>query len=173
MSNLKLFHSSKHSEENAEREKSCIAEITKAVCEKAGITDFIEHDSFTVAFSGSKDDMKLMLEICTMKSGKEKYLYASVDDEASWESCDYESLDEFENAVADYIANRVNRTVKTVVEADGKKYRISSYYLAENGEWVCFEDESSDSKLFNFIASKLAKAGEKIETYKLQNENRY
>lgn len=169
VSRFRFFHSEKHCVENNENEKKCLGRIKNAVSEKTGISNFIEYDDFTIAFAGTKENMELMLEVCTMKSGKEEYLYASVDDEASWQAWDYESLAEFESDIVDYISNRVNKTIKTIVEADNK-YRISSYYLENNGEWVCFENESSDSKLINFIASKLAETGETVKTYKLQND---
>lgn len=169
--NVKFFHSFKKSEEDVKREKECIDRIKNAVSEKTGITNFIDNDASTVAFAGSKDSMKLMLEVFTQKSGDKKYLCASIDDDASWEEYECKSLDEFESDIVNYITNRINKTVKTVVEADGESYRVSSYYMGDNGEWVCFDDETTDSKLFKFLAEKFHKTGETIETYKLENES--
>ena len=165
---FKFFHSTKTLEEDIQREKDCILRIKQAVSQKCGIDEFIDYDEFTVAFAGSKDNMELLLEICTQKCDGKKYLYASVDDEVFWQEWDLDNLDEFENNIVDYIANRVNRTIKTVTEVKNKSFRIASYYLDENGEWICFEDQSSESKRFCFITSHLTETNETIKTYKLQ-----
>lgn len=165
---FKLFHATKRYEEDARREVDCVARIKQAVSQKCGIEHFVDYDEGTVAFAGSKDNMELMLEICTQKCDGKNYLYASVDDEVSWQEWDFDNLNEFENNIIDYIANRVNRTIKTVTEVKNKSFRIASYYLDDNGEWVCFEDHSSDSKWFYFITSHLTESSEKIKTYKLE-----
>ena len=168
MSLFRFFHATKTLEEDIQREKDCITRIKQAVSQKCGIDNFIDYDDFTVAFAGSKDNMELMLEISTQKCDGKKYLYASVDDDVSWQEWDFDNLDEFENNIIDHIANRVNRTIKTVTEVKNKSFRIVSYYLDENGEWICFEDHSSDSKWFCFITSHLTKSSETIKTYKLE-----
>ena len=91
---LGFFHPRKTYEDDIQREKDCIVRIKQAVSLKCGIHNFIDYDDFTVAFAGSKDSMGLLLEICTHKYGGEKYLYASVDDEVSWQECDFDNLDE-------------------------------------------------------------------------------
>ena len=79
-----------------------------------------------------KDNMELMLEICTQKCDGKKYLYASLDDEVSWQEWDFDSLDEFENNIIEYIVNRVNRTIKTVIKkVKHKSYQETIYYLDE------------------------------------------
>ncbi len=166
---FRFFHATQTSEEDIQREKDCITKIKQAVSKKCGIDHFIEYDNFTVAFAGSKDNMELMLEISTQKSGEEKYLYASVDDEVSWQEWDFDNLDEFENKIIEYIANRVNRTVKTVTEINKNSFRVTSYYLNESNEWICFEEEHSDSKLVCHIISLLSKSEEIIKTYHLNN----
>lgn len=165
---FKFFHAAKTHEEDIQREKDCITKIKQAVSQKCGIHHFIDYDEVTVAFAGSKDSMELMLEISTQKYDGKNYLYASVDDEVSWQEWDFDNLDEFENNIIDYIANRVNRTIKTVTEIKNKSFRIASYYLDDTGKWVCFEDQSSDSKWFCFITSHLTKSSEIIKTYKLE-----
>ena len=112
MSLFKFFHSTKTLEEDIQREKDCILRIKQAVSQKCGIDEFIDYDEFAVAFAGSKDNMELLLEICTQKCDDKKYLYASLDDEVSWQEWDFDNLDEFENNIIDHIANRVNRTIK-------------------------------------------------------------
>ena len=165
---FKFFHATKTFEEDIQREKEGIARIKAAVSQRCGIDRFIEYDDVTVAFAGTEENMELMLEICTQKADGKKYLYASVDDEVSWQEWDFDTLNEFENAIIEYIANRVNRTIKTVTEMGSKKCRVASYYLDENGEWVCFEGEVTESKVFCFIMSRLTKSKETIKTYKLE-----
>ena len=168
MALFKFFHTTKIFDEDIQREKDCVVRIKQAVSKKSGIENFIDYDDFTVAFAGSKDNMELMLEISTQKCDGKKYLYASLDDEVSWQEWDFDNLDEFENNIIDHIANRVNRTIKTVTEVKNKSFRIASYYLDENGEWICFEDHSSDSKWFCFIIAHLTESSETIKTYKLE-----
>ena len=137
---LGFFHPRKTYEDDIQREKDCIVRIKQAVSLKCGIHNFIDYDDFTVAFAGSKDSMGLLLEICTHKYGGEKYLYAYVDDEVSWQECDFDNLDEFENHIINYIANRVNRTIKTTIEVNNNNdFIVSPYYMDENGKWLCFE----------------------------------
>ncbi len=169
MSLFKFFHSTKTYEEDIQREKDCILRIKEAVSQKCGVYNFIDYDDFTVAFAGSKDNFGLLLEICTQKYNDKKYLYASVDDEVSWQEWDFDNLCEFENNIIDYIANRVNRTIKTITEVDNNKFKVSSYYMNENGEWVCFEKKSSDSKWLHFITAHLTESSETIKTYRLDN----
>ena len=169
MSVFKFFHTTKIYEEDRQREKDCVARIKQAVSQKCGVYNFIDYDDFTVAFAGSKDNFGLLLEICIQKSDGKKYLYASVDDEVSWQECDFDNLEDFENNIIDYIANRVNRTIKTITEVDNNKFKVSSYYMNENGEWVCFEKKSSDSKWLHFITAHLTESSETIKTYRLEN----
>lgn len=177
MSTIKIFHSvgKKKLGEHLENEKSCINSIKAKVSEKTGVTGFIDCDDFSVVFAGTGDEPQLLCEICTMKGSDETYLYISVedfDDEVSWAENEYADKDAFENAVAEYIAKRVGKTVKTVVKADKSEYRVSSYYLGENDEWVCFEDDSTDEKLITRVASKLAKTGETVKTYALPSSDK-
>ena len=167
MSLLNFFHATKTYEEDIKREKECIIRIKNAVSQKCGIDKFIECDNFTVAFAGSKDNMQLKLEICTQKCDGKKYLYASLDDEVSWQEWDFDNLAEFELNIIEYIATRVNRTIKTITEVDKKNLRVVSYYLNDNDEWICFEDYNSDSKWFCFITAHLTESSETIKTYKL------
>lgn len=165
---FKFFHATKTLEEDIQREKECVARIKQAVSKKRGIENFIDYDDFTVAFAGSKDNMDLMLEICTQKCDGKKYLYASLDDEVSWQEWDFDNLEDFENNIIEHITNRVNRTIKTVTEVNNKNFRVASYYLNDNGEWICFEDHSSDSGWFCFITACLTESSETIKTYKLE-----
>ncbi len=171
MAFFKFFHATKTLEEDIQREKDCILRIKNAVSQKCGIDKFVDYDDFTVAFAGSKDNMELMLEICTQKCQGKKYLYASVDDEVSWQEWDFNNLDEFENNIIEYIANRVNRTVKTVIKkVKHKSYQETVYYLNnETNEWVLMEDDQTEDKFICFIAANKTETEETIKTYKLEN----
>ena len=167
---FKFFHATKTYEEDIQREKDCIARIKQAVSQKCGIDHFIDYDDFTVAFAGTKDNLELMLEICTQKYDGKKYLYASVDDEVSWQAWDFDSLDEFENNIIDHIANRVNRTIKTVIKkVKHESYQVTVYYLdKETNEWVFMEDGRTEDKLVCLIAANKSETIETIKTYKLE-----
>ena len=85
MSIIEFFSGTKVLEEDAHREKETVSRIRQEVSRRCGIDNFIIYDDFTVAFAGSKEDMKLMLDICTQKFEGKKYLYVSIDDEFSWQ----------------------------------------------------------------------------------------
>ena len=171
MSLFKFFHTTKTYEEDIQKEKDCIARIKQAVSQKCGIDNVIEGDDFIVAFAGSKDNMELMLEICTQKCDGENCLYASVDDEVSWQEWDFDTLGEFENKIINYIANRVNRTIKTVIKkVKHKSYQETVYYLDnETNEWVLMEDDRTEDKLVCLMAADKTETTETIKTYKLNN----
>lgn len=168
MNLFKFFHKTKDLEKDIKREKECIARIKTAVSQRSGVEKFIEYDDFTVAFAGTSDNMELMLEITTVKCEGKKYLYASVDDEVSWQEWDFDNTAEFEKNIIEYISNRINRTIKEVIEVNNKNFSEKAYYLSENGEWVCFEEHNSDSKWFCFIMNKLTESSERIKNYKLK-----
>lgn len=170
MSLFKFFHATKILEEDIQREKECVTRIKQAVSKKCGINNFIVYDDFTVAFAGSKDSMELMLEICTQKCEDKKCLYASVDDEFSWQEWDFDNLNEFENNIIEYIANRVNRTIKTVIKkVKHKSYQETVYYLDEStNEWILIEDDRTEDKFVCLIAANKTETTETIKTYKLE-----
>lgn len=164
-----FFHAARLSEEDTQREVACIARIKQAVSQRCGIDHFIDYDETTVAFAGTKENMELMLEISTQKSGGKNYLYASLDDEVSWFEWDFGNINEFETNIIDHIANRVNRTIKTVTEVSKECFRMASYYLNDDGAWVCFEEDYSDKKWLCTIVSHLTESEETIKTYRLEN----
>ncbi|MBQ7891041.1 MAG: hypothetical protein IJ359_02685 [Erysipelotrichaceae bacterium] len=162
---IKLFHSSKMCEENVKKSRDCLYRIYSAICQKCGSYNFIM-DDLSVAFSGSKDYPKLKLEICMQKYEGKDYLYASVDDEVSWQQWDFDNLSDFEDSIVKYIANRVNRTVKVVTDANKNGIRLMAFYLDASGDWICFEDEYLNNKwLYRLIDSS-----EVITTYRLEEE---
>lgn len=165
-----FFHASKTSEKDIQREKDCITRIKNSVSQKCEIDNFIEYDDFTVAFSGSKDNMELLLEICTQKCEGKKYLYASVDDEISWQEWDFDNTDGFENNIIEYIANRVNRTIKTVIQKEKhKSFEEDVYYLDQDtNEWILIEKHKYEDKLTCLILANKTETTETIKTYKLE-----
>ncbi len=169
MAFFKILRKTVVPEEDLKREKECLARIKETVSRKTGVEKFIDYDETTVAFSGSSDNMELILEISTMKGADgENFLYATVDDDVSWQEDNFDNLAELEADVAKYLSDRVGRTVKTVTEIDRNGFSVKSYYLDENGEWICFDDQTSDNKLVCFVAKRLTAPGETIKTYKLE-----
>lgn len=167
---FKFFHTTKTFEEDIQREKYCIARIKKAVCQKCNTDKFIDYDDFTVGFAGSKECLELMLEICTQKYEGKNYLYASVDDEVSWQEWDFCDINEFENAIIKYISNRVNRTIKTVIKKEKhKSYAEYVYYLEEDtNEWILIESDETEDKLTCFVAANKTEQTETVKTYKIE-----
>lgn len=164
---LKFFRTARFSEVNVQREVACMTRIKQSISQKCGIGQFIDYNETTVAFAGTKENMELMLAICTQRYEGKNYLYASLDDECSWHEWDFENSDEFENNIIEYIANRVNRTIKTVTEVTKESYSTASYYLNEDGQWVCFEEDHMDKKWACWITSHLTKSEETIKSYHL------
>ncbi len=114
--------------------------------------------------------MELMLEICTQKCNGKKLLYASIDDEVSWQEWDFNTIDEFENSIIEYIASRVNRTIKTVVQKEKyKSYMVSVYFLdTSTNEWILIESNKTENKFICRFAARKTETTEAIKTYKLE-----
>lgn len=166
---FKFFHSPKFNEQDRLRAETCLKEIVFAVSEKRGIPKFIHCDDGSVAFAGSREKMELVLDIFIQKYDGKNWLYASLDDEVSWQGWDYDSQTEFQNDIIDYLCNRVNRTVKfTTEKIKHKSYREATYYLDEStGEWVLCEDDCTEDKQFCRVIANCTKTTESIKTYKL------
>mgnify|MGYP003308292972 CR=1 FL=1 len=155
--------------EDIQKEKDCIARIKQKVSQLSNIDKFIDYDDFTVAFAGSKDNMELMLEICTYNDGK-KYLHASIDDEVSWSECDYDSIDEFEKEIVDYLSKRINQTVKTIITTERHKSYCQEVYVLDKhtNNWNLIDkDETNDETSCRFISYN-TESREIIKTYKLE-----
>ncbi len=165
---FKIFCATKTSGEDKQKETDCITRIKLAVSQKCGIDHFIEYDDFTVAFSGTRDNMELMLEICTQDYNGKKYLYASLDDEVSWQEWDFDDTNEFENSIVEYIANRVDRTIKTVIQKEKhKSFAEFVYYLDRNtNEWILIEQDKIEGKLACLIVANKTETTDTIKTYK-------
>ena len=166
---FKFFSPPKFSEQDHLRVKNCLNEIITTVSQKRDIPDFIRYDEETVAFAGNREKMELMLELFIQRYDGKNWLYASLDDEVSWQEWDFANQEEFTQNIVDYLVNRVNRTVKTVTEKiKHKSYRQSAYYLDEmSGEWILFEDECTTSPLICLIAANRTETIETIKTYQL------
>ena len=123
---MKLFRFSraaKTDDHAAARETACADDIRRMIKSLQNDAQYICCGDNAIAFSGTSKQPKLLLEISTQKSGGQKYLYASVDDEASWQEWDYDSYDEFSADIARYINARIGRTVKTVTEVSRSRFR--------------------------------------------------
>ncbi len=163
---LKLRPEKEAEAEDSGRRAECLARIKAAVAQRAGTARVIEAEDGAVAFAGSRENRKLLLELSTVKGGDGKrFLYASVDDEVSWQEDDFESAAEFEAAISDYIARRVGRTVKTVTTAEKGKLTVKTYYRNDAGEWVPLSDETVRGRVVSFLARRLKMPGESTETY--------
>lgn len=160
---MKFFHKINFSEMDTEKIISCLSRIKKSVSEKCGISNFIDYDDNTIAFAGTKKEMKLVLEIFTQKFKGKNYLIASIDDDISWYESDFENITDFEESIVKYISDRVNKTIKTVIKNDNNGVTIESYYLTGDGKWICFESERVDV----FFVSKITKSTETIKSYYL------
>ena len=166
---FKFFHTPKFSEQDRIRAKKCLNAIISAVSEKRGIPEFIQCEDGSVAFAGSRDKMELVLEVFIQKYDGKNWLYASLDDEVSWQEWDYVNQEEFQQNIIDYLVPRVNRTVKTVKEkVKHQHYREATYYLEDSsGKWVLFEDYTSDSKALCLLLANRTETIETIKTYQL------
>ena len=153
-----------------QREKECIARIKNAVSQNCSIENFIEYDDFTVAFAGNKDDMDLLLELFTSVDENGQYLHANIDDEVSFDECDFDSLAAFEAAVIEYISNRVNHTIKTIITKEkGESHRRSVYVLNEDTDnWTLIEQEYTEDDLICHYFADRTETIETIKTYKLE-----
>ena len=153
-----------------QQEKECIARIKNAISQNCGIEKFIEYDDFTVAFAGNKDDMDLLLELYTGVDKNGHYLHANIDDEVLFDECDFDSLAAFEASVIEYISNRVNHTIKTIITKEkGESYSKSVYVLNEDtNDWTLIEQEhTADDLICHYFADK-TETVEIIKTYKLE-----
>jgi len=162
---FRFFRAAKTDDHTVMRETACVDDIRGMIKSLQNDAQYICCGDNAIAFSGTSKQPKLLLEISTQKSSGQKYLYASVDDEASWQEWDYDTYDEFVSDIARYIAARIGRTVKTVTEVSRSRFRIASYCLEADGSWAVLEDESTDNRLVCFVASLFSKSGEVIDTY--------
>lgn len=110
-----------------------------------------------------------MLDIFIQNYDGKNWLYASLDDEVSWQEWDYVNQEEFEQSIIDHLANRVNRTIKTTTETvKHKSYRQATCYWDDtNGKWALFEEYAISNNPFCRVVAKRTKTIETIKTYQL------
>ena len=164
---LKFFHATHSNSEDAQRAVDCLQSITSVVSERTGIPNFLQDDTNSVAFSGSKDHMELHLTVYIQRMNRKNYLCASIDDEVSWNEWDFENQADFQNHIINYLANRVNQTVKTVIEkVRHQSYHISVYcWKQDTNEWLLVEEDSTDQPLVCLVAARKTETTETIKTY--------
>lgn len=141
---MRIFHSPTPNGDINARINACYDNIKAKITDKCGVSEFIEKDGL-IAFSGNSENPESVLTVSVMKSGSMLCLYADLDDEMSWQEWDYESQDEFENKIAEYISPLINRTIKTVTEKKRHKYiKISRYYSDKNDRWILIDEDIID-----------------------------
>ena len=114
--------------------------------------------------------MELLLELSTSVDKNGHYLYANIDDEVSFDECDFDSLAAFEDSVIEHISNRVNHTIKTIITKEKEEsYRKSVYVLNEDiDNWTLIEQEyTEDDLVCRYFADK-TETIEIIKAYKLE-----
>ena len=157
------------SEKDNERINACYKNIKQKITELRGIDEFYEENEW-VAFGGKPENPKLILTVTLIFERNDYCLLADLDGRIFWQEWDYESIDEFENAIANHIAPMIGRKVKTVTEKKRHKYvKVSRYYLddskADHEEWVLIDEVVFDYpqvRLFTFKNSRR----EDIRSYK-------
>ena len=152
---LRSFYSSKPNDEDTERANRCLCNIKDKISKQCGVSNFIEFENGCIAFSGTKDNPDLFLSLSVIKSNGKFALHADIDDDVSWYEWDFNSQQEFENDIANYIAPLVNRTIKTVTEKKKHKYiRFARYYLSDNSEWVLINEDIVNSPIVRLFLFK-------------------
>ena len=133
------------SEEDSARIANCYNDIKEKITELRGKVNFIEEKDW-IAFSGTKYEPKLMLSLSMVLDNGKHLLLADFDGGSYWQEWDYKSLDEFENAIVNYVAPMINRKVKTVIEKKRHKYiKVTRYYLEGKDDWVLIDENVFDS----------------------------
>jgi len=123
--------------------KECLDSIKKKITEKIGISNFIDLDETSAAFSGTIDNYDLYISLDVIEKRGKHYLRAYMEDRFEWYEWDYDSQNEFEDKIVEYFCENINRTIKTITETKRHKYvRVTEYYLdKETNEWVLMSDD--------------------------------
>ena len=163
---MSFFHSSMPNGDINIRMNACYDNIKTKIANQCGVAEFIEIDG-GIAFSGSSEKPELLLTISGMKTEGKHYLYADIDDEVSWQEWDFDNQEDFENAIVEYIAPLVNRTIKTVFEKKKHKYiKTSRYYLNNNNEWILVNEDVIDHLLIRLFITKDS-TQEELKSYQI------
>jgi len=136
----KLFGRKKSTEKNP---KECLENIKRKITEKTGISKCIDLGETSAAFSGTIDNYDLYISLDIVKKRGKNYLWAYMEGHFEWYEWEYDSQNEFENEIAEYFYEKINRTIKTITETKRHKYvRVTEYYLdKETNEWVLMSDD--------------------------------
>ncbi len=134
---------SKKKHQTVKDPEQCLINIKRKIAEKTGITKCIDLDESSAAFSGTEGNYDLYVSIGVYKKRKKEHFSVYVDDHFGWDDYDYESQEEFEDSIVEFICEKINRTIKTITETKKHKYiRITEYYLdKETNEWVLMSDD--------------------------------
>ena len=163
---MRVFQNSRPNEDINTRINACYNNIKFKIANQCCITDIIEKDGW-IAFSGSSEKPELVLTINVMKTEGKLYLYAAFDDEVSWQEWDFENQEDYENAIVEYIASFVTRTIKTVTERKKHKYiKTSRYYLNNSNEWILMDEDVIDDLLIRLFITKDS-TKEELKSYQI------
>lgn len=154
MSFLDRFRKGRQSREIANSQEvhkmltDSLEEIIRRVTAQSGIDRWIrfEDDDLSVAFSGTKEDPALRLNLDSRRSGGIDYLIAGLDDGLHWYEWEFEDRFAFLDTVVNYIAIRMNHRIKCVTEMERHKgVRRKEYIMDEQGQWQLISDDRVDN----------------------------
>ena len=145
----KLFRFMKRKNIPVKNPEHCLTNIKMKIAEKTGISKFVDLGETKVAFSGTVDDYDLFLSLGVVKKGRQNYLHAYMEDRLEWNEWEFDSQDDFENAIVEYLCTYINRTIKTVTETKRHKFiRVTEYYLdQETDQWVLMSDDKVSMRI--------------------------
>ena len=163
---FRFFRAAKPIEADPQRVENCFANIRQKVSRISGVSSFIEIGDNVVAFAGTQDHPKLILQMELIKTRGAHYLYASMYDKLSWQEWDYKTQDAFEDSIVEFICGKIDRTIKTVTELKKHKYvRVTEYVLdKETGEWILLSDKKLSWLLIRLLVQEDS-VTEEIEEY--------
>lgn len=161
MAFIKIFRSTKITADTAKRISEQLQIVQAKAAERTGCNRcivFSDDRYYATAFSGTPDKPDLLLEIYPQKYSGTVKLYFNLfinSDEESFMEWDFRDIDECTDAVADRIAELMNRTVKFIVKQKKHAYRrIIEQVYSDNGTWTVINDFTIDDKLVRLFLTK-------------------
>lgn len=123
--------------------KQCLDNIKRKIAAQTGISKFVDLGETKAAFSGTADRYDLYISLDIVKKNGQSYLNAYMEDRLEWNEWEYDTPDDFENAIVEYLCRKMNRTIKTVTETKRHKFiRVTEYYLdKETNQWILMSDD--------------------------------
>lgn len=113
------------------------------------------YDNIKRKLANKCENLELLLIIRIVKVRGKDFLYADIDDEASFQEWDFESTEEFENAIVKYLSPIINRKIKIVTIKKKHKYiKISRYYMDDNDEWILIDEDIINYFLIRLFITK-------------------